>query len=701
LTLTGPGGCGKTRLMLELAARVQDAYTDGVWLIDLAPLADPGLLPQTVAMTVGVRESADRSLLENLTAALASKQMLLLFDNCEHLIEASARLAHTLLQAGPHLKILATSREPLRVSGELTALTPSLAMPDPFNLPPVELLARYESVQLLVERARTTLPAFTLTAENATAVAQICYQLDGIPLALELAATRVRALSVEQIAARLDNCFQLLFGGRRSALTRQQTLRATLDWSYDLLSAQCQRLLRQLSVFMGGFTLEAVEAICIDEQATEGETLELFIQLVDKSLVVVEPQQQAERYRLLETVRQYAGEKLRSAQEQKLTRVRHQDWYLALAEQSALALKSGGKREWLERLELEHENLRVALRLAQESDPATGLQIAGALAPFWYMRGYSQEGHYWLESLLVGSEHIRGEIKPEIHVRAMAGAGAIAMLRSDYKRAGDVFEQCVELQRKMNDKTGLYTSLNNLGITAHAQGNYTHAYVLYQECLALAQKQGDRRAIARSLLNLSIAERNLEKVEQATAHLEESLAILRDMGEKNSISNALGNLGDIALARGDLEGAKKLLEEGLAILQESGSQMNITIFLRNLGQVAQQQGNPEQATRFYADALRRSWKAHEHRSLASTLEEWACLAGSLGQVERAVSLRGAAAILRQTLGTPIPAFNRQRLEQELIGLRQRLSQEAFEQAWVAGQAMSSDQAVTYALTESD
>jgi predicted ATPase len=391
LTLTGSGGCGKTRLALQVAADLLEAYADGVWLVELAALADPTLVPQTVASALGVREQPVRPLTETLVDYLQPKVLLLILDNCEHLLTASAQLANALLRSCPRLRMLASSRQGLGIAGERTYRVPSLSLPQPRPLPPVERLTDYEAVRLFVERAVFTQPSFAITDQNAPAVAQVCERLDGIPLAIELAAARVKALPVEKLNERLDDMFRLLTGGSRTALPRQQTLRALIDWSYDLLSEPERALLRRLSAFAGGWTLEAAEAVGVGEGVEEWEVLDLLTSLVEKSLVLYEEREGEGRYRLLETVRQYARDRLLESEEGEAVRTRHLEFFLHWAEQGP----------GLERLETEHDNLRAALAWSgAQRQGDVGLRLGGAMGGFWHVRGYWTEGRERLAGVL-------------------------------------------------------------------------------------------------------------------------------------------------------------------------------------------------------------------------------------------------------------------------------------------------------------
>jgi predicted ATPase/class 3 adenylate cyclase len=482
VTLTGAGGVGKTRLALRLAADRLDSIADGVWLVDLAPLADANLVPQAVAAALGVREQPERPLVQTLADALRDRHLLLLLDNCEHLVAACAALADSLLRACPWLRVLATSREPLGITGEAIWRVPPLASPEPDRLPSLESLVQYEAVRLLLDRAELAAPSFAITEQNAAAVAQVCQQLDGLPLALELAAARVKVLSMEQLAARLSDRFRLLTGGSRSALPRQQTLRALVDWSYDLLTEPEQVLFRRLAVFAGGCTLEAAEAVCAGDGVQPGEVLEHLARLVDKSLVIAEPSPGSQvRYRLPETIRQYSAEKLGEAGEGATLRGRHRDWCLALAERTGPGVLDPQRLAWLER---EYDNLRAALRSSIDSGQAEpGLRLAAGLCDFWYARGYSSEGCAWLAELLALPATTTAAMAC---ARALEWAGRLAYLQGD------------ELDRQRIAK-----SLVALGHGALRRGDALRARLLFNESLGLARDAGDHLAIALCLEGLA------------------------------------------------------------------------------------------------------------------------------------------------------------------------------------------------------
>jgi non-specific serine/threonine protein kinase len=487
ITLTGVGGAGKTRLALQLSAEVLSAFPDGVWFVDLAPLADPMFVLPTVANVFGVPAIESDTLLNELLNFVRDKRLLLVLDNCEHLIATCAQLTERLLRTCPHLKVLATSRETLEVTGEFVYQLPALASPDPHDLPSIELLAQYESVHLFVERASLAMPDFRLTADNAPAIAQVCRQLDGIPLAIELAAARVKLLQMEEIAARLGDRFRLLTAGSRTALPRQQTLLASIGWSWDLLPEQEQILLRRLAVFAGGWTLAAAESVC----GSPLQILDLLTNLVNKSLVVVQRKPGvAARYRLLETIRLFAWEKLEGSEEMTIIRQHHFDFFYALAQQASLFGSEIG--EWLNRLEPELDNLRVALTWQLAGEPnddcpplaaraEKALQMLIPLLDFYWYRGYGMEAREWLRRLLAV------EMPPSsIRAAGFQKAGWLARGSGNYDLALLYLNQAVAIAREIQDKDRIAWSLSDLGITLRDQGHLAQVIpTLYARLWAL------------------------------------------------------------------------------------------------------------------------------------------------------------------------------------------------------------------------
>src|SRR5579884_2826648 len=590
LTLTGPGGAGKTRLALQVAAHLQPRFPDGAWMVDLAPLTDASLVAQAVAQALAIPEEPGRPLLQSVCAALAPQKLLLLLDNCEHLIEACAQLAETLLKACPHLSLLATSREALGIAGELCFRVPSLSLPDPDKLPSLSSLLQYEAVRLFVERARFHQPAFALTEANAPALASACQRLDGIPLAIELAAARVKAMPVEQIARRLDDRFALLTGGSRTALPRQQTLRALLDWSYQLLSEKERVLLWRLSVFVGGFCLEAVETVCaltphsLIPSATRGEgaiqeweVLDLLTSLVEKSLVVFEEQAGYGRYRMLETIRQYALEKLQESGEEEPVRKRHLDWCLQLAQEAQARLKGAEQAGVLAQLDLEHDNARAALEWCMlGNDVQAGLLLARALADFWIRHGHLREGRVRFTALLAKAE---SQELSEVRAPALKSAGFLAFYQGDYAAARDLFGERLALYRTWEREPDIASALNDLGLAISYQGDYVTAFACYEEGLSINRKLDDREAVAATLSNFGTLARRYGDYRLARSLLEQSLALRRESGMPDKIAVALSNLGKVVLDQGDYAAARLLLEESLMLRRLAGDSWRIAIVL--------------------------------------------------------------------------------------------------------------------------
>jgi predicted ATPase/class 3 adenylate cyclase len=656
LTLTGSGGCGKTRLALQVAAEVLETYAEGVWLVELAALADPALVPQTVATALGLREEPGRPLTATLADYLRARSLLLVLDNCEHLLAASAQLTDTLLRAAPHLRVLTSSREGLGIAGELTYRVPSLSLPDPRSVPLAERLAEYEAVRLFLDRARFSRPGFSLTRENAAAVAQVCQRLDGIPLAIELAAARVKALSVEQIAARLDDRFRLLTGGSRTALPRQQTLRALIDWSYDLLFEPERTLLRRLSVFAGGWTLEAAEAVCTSKDLEAWEVLDLLTTLVEKSLVVYEEQDEP-RYRLLETVRQYARDRLLEAGEGEAVRQRHLRFFLRWAEEVEPKLRSE-QVAWLERLEKEHDNLRTALEWCNtgENGGEARLRLASAMFGFWWMRGHLSEGREQFADALSGTEVLG---PTAARATALNLAGRLLRLFGDYAAARALHEEALAISRTLVDMKGIASSLDQLGTVAHYEGNYGSARLL----------------------------------------LEEGLSIWRELGDRQGIAGSLLSLGTLAYLQGDYGPARALLEESLAFFREVNNKGNVAYLLNFLGNVARAEGNYPLARSFYEEDLALVRELGHKFGMQGVLDAFAQLAAAEGQPKRAARLMGAAEALREALHTPVPYSWRADHDRAVAVARAALGEAVFAAAWAEGQALSLEAAVACALEE--
>ena len=610
LTLTGPGGTGKTRLSLRLAADILEEFTDGVWLVELAPLTDPTLVTQTVASTLGVREQPGRTILEALMGYMRAKTILLILDNCEHLIEACARLAETLLHSCPDLHILATSREALSVDGETLYLVPTLTIPDPVDAT-AETLADYEAVQLFVERAQATLSNFSITHENAPMIAHVCHYLDGIPLALELAAARVKGLSIEQIASRVNDRFRLLTSGSRTALPRHQTLQALIDWSHNLLSESECVLLRRLSVFAGGWTLEAAESVCADDGLESDQILDLLLGLVDKSLVLAETQGAEPRYHMLETIRQYAREKLWAAGEGEMMRQRHLAYFVDLAERAEPNLRAFDMVMWLDRLEAEHDNMRAALEWALESNAEAVLQLAGALWWFWHIRDHKSEGAEWLERALSIEEMERGDqpLTPSsamIQGKALYVAGFLRHVFLETDKGAALSGKSLTLFQQLGPagKQGMAYALWNLAVVAAQQSDRLRQKTLMEESLALFKEVGDKFGIAQCLIGIGDSVLVIyDDYKRALTLMEEGLALYKEIGDKDGLASALTNLGDLAFWKGDYKQATTRFEASIAMFREVGDKYGLTEGLFSLGEAARLQGRYDKATTVLEESL--------------------------------------------------------------------------------------------------
>jgi len=655
LTLTGAGGSGKTRLAFQVGAAVLSEYADGVWVVEFAPLSDPHLVPQAAATALGVPEHPGRSLTESLVDYLRARSVLLLFDNCEHLVPACASLADALLRGCPTLRILATSREGLRVAGEMTYLIPPLSLPDPGRLPPLETVMQYEAVRLFAERAASHRSGFKVTDDNASTVVRVCRRLDGMPLAIELAAARLRVLAVEQIAARLDDRFRLLTGGSRTALPRHQTLRAAMDWSYDLLSAQEQALLRRLSAFAGGWTLDAAEAICPGDGIAAADILDLLMSVADKSLVLVETRTGEVRYRLLETIRQYGGDRLREAGETDTVLGRHLEWYLRLAERAEPELRGPRQEAWLDRLEAEHDNLRLALEWSGARTPGTDAQmrLAGALRWFWFIRGYWTEGRRWLEAALTR----RSEAASTALARALQGAGRLARFQGDYERARALSEEGLAVSNRLGDSESRVWFLISLGAVELHQGDYGRAAALFEEGLVLS----------------------------------------RALGDKGLISMALSDLGVVARIRGDFERAEALLGESLALSRTLEDKWRIALSLHSLGMVAFRRGEYDRAAGLFAESLVRAGQVRDKWIADDCLDGLAAVACARGHYEHAARMLGAADALREMLGYRPLANEHSDHDRCVATTRVGLGDAAFTAAQAAGRTMTLEQVIADAL----
>ncbi len=735
VTLTGPGGVGKTHLSLQIASDLFNDLTDGVCFIPLATISDPDLVVPTIAHELGVKEIGDQALLDLLKAYLRDKQLLLLLDNFEQVLVAAPRLAE-LLSACPHLKILVTSRAVLHIHGEHEFPVLPLALPDLKHSSKSEDLAQYAAAVLFLERARAVKPDFQVTATNAHVIAQICVHLDGLPLAIELAAARIKLLPPRILLGRLEHRLSVLTSGAQDVPARQQTLRNTVEWSYNLLDAQEQRLFQRLSVFVGGCSLQAIEAICaaLGDGDGEGQVLDKVASLIDKSLLQQTGQGEDElRLGMLETIREYGLERLTVSGEAEATRQAHAVYYLALAEEANAELSSPRQAVWLERLEGEHDNLRAVVRWSLEpaEDVAQRrevlLRLGGALAEFWHVHGHYSEGRNVLERALAGSEGVAAPVcakalcaaamlvtmqgdaeratilveesltlsralgdSPGI-ARALYLLGHTAWLQGDLARAGALLEESSELYRAMDDRDSVAFTLYNLANLARYQGEYAKAKALLEESLALFRERANKRGMALALL-LDAELRFLAHRDPMLIHplLEESLALFTEIGDKDGLALHCYVSGQVALSQSDASTARSLLEESLALYRDLGDRQRMAQVLVGLAKVEAYQGDLSTSHILYEESLSVARVGYK-LDIASGLEGLANVVVAQGEFEWATRLWGAAEALRETMGAPLPPLERPDYEHATSAARTALGAEAFTAARAEGKTMTLEQ----------
>ncbi len=710
LTLIGPGGTGKTRLALQVAAETLDAehFKHGVWLVELAPVAEAQLVPQTVAAVLGVREVAEQPITTTLMNYLRSKNLLLLLDNCEHLIDVCAQLADTLLRACPEVRILATSREALGISGETTWRVPILSVPKGRDGVTVETLTAFESTRLFIDRALAAQPSFTLTESNTPFVIEICERLDGIPLAIELAAARVKVLSPQQIAARLDDRFRLLTGGSRTALPRQQTLRALIDWSYDLLPEVERVLLRRLSVFAGGWTLESAEAVGSMQKAEDGDSgslpsvdqlmpsdiLDLLVQLLNKSLVTTDERNDEMRYRMLETIRQYAQEKLIDSGEATHIRDHHLDYFVEFVEGVDPELRGTEQETWLRRLDNDYDNIRAALEWSSHR-PEVQLGFAASLWRFWRVRSYFSEGRRWLEGALARAS----DAPPLARAKALIGAASLANYQADYARAIVLLTEASELSRQAGDQHSIATSLN---LMAHAQmmtGNFDQTRRVLDESLTIFKKLGDKRGMSYVyffLGSMYLAEGELSQARQV---LEQSLALMREVGDRWWIGNILLQFAWAINQQGDHERALALFDEVLEIGRSFDDKRGIARALMYIAEAKFYQRDYATARNKYIQALRVFQEIGDKWWGTVCLEGLAAVFAELGDPERVARLLAAAEHLHEILGAPLLMAYRDTRERTLAYAQSELDSKSFKVFWEAGRGLTFTQAIELAVKD--
>jgi predicted ATPase/class 3 adenylate cyclase/DNA-binding CsgD family transcriptional regulator len=737
LTLTGPGGTGKTRLGLQVAAELSDLFPNGVYFVNLAPLVDPTLVVSTIAQTLDLKETGEQPLHDLLKGYLRDKQLLLLLDNFEQVASAALQVAD-LLVACRQLKVIVTSRAVLHVRGEQEFPVPPLALPDPAHLPDMVALSQYEAVALFLVRAQSAKPDFQMTKVNAPVIVEICTRLDGLPLAIELAAARIKLLPPLALLARLGQRLALLKVGPRDAPARQKTLRNMLDWSYDLLTTQEQQLFRRLSVFVGGCTLEAIEALCSVLGPDDGaeSVLEGVSSLLDKSLVQ-RTEQHGEDFRLgmLETIREYGLEALEVSGEMEITRQAHAEVYLRLAEEAEPELRGAQSTLELERLEGDNDNLRAAMQWLLEQGQAgqrkeMALRLGTALKEFWYVGGSYSEGRAFLELALARSEGVA----PSVRANALEASGEMVSILGDQDRAQVLFEESLALSQDLGDTAGIACSIQGLGWVARDRGNYTAARRLSEEALSLWREVGDKERIAstlrllgvlhdfqgeperartlyeeslaleRELGNKSGIADSLRMVEQGLFHsqgdplgvrslVEESLALYRETGGKSGIAICLGLSAQVALSQGDIATARRFAEESVTLYRETGDQLGMGYSLSLLGDVEVSQGNFETARSFYEESLAIARKTGDKGGIAFYQEEFALVIAAQGELTWAACLWGSAEALNESIGAQRSPFDHFRYERAVAAARAQLGEKAFAAEWAAGRMMTPEQAL--------
>ncbi|HXD09894.1 MAG TPA: AAA family ATPase, partial [Anaerolineales bacterium] len=732
VTLTGSGGTGKTRLSLQVAADLLEKFDHGVWFVELAPLTDSDLIPQTILSTIGVQEQQGKTSLEVLKEYLHEKQTLIVLDNCEHLVSASAEVVNTLLNAAPKLKVLASSREALGVKGEMSYPVPSLSLPNIKHLPVIEQLSQYEAVRLFIDRALLVAPHFVVDKDNAPHIAQICCRLDGIPLAIELAVARIKMLSVEQISKRLDDRFRLLTGGARTALPRQQTLRALIDWSYDILSENERLLLRRLSVFAGGWTLEAAEEVCSGDNIEIYDVLDLLTQLVNKSLVVVMEHSQGRetRYRMLETIRQYAREKLLEAGSSEIIRDKHLAYFVKLVEQAEPELYRSNQVFWFNKLDDELDNLRVAMEWALVANVESGLQIASIPWRFWNAHGYPGDLGEWFKQLL--ERYITTDI---LHARALAVYSIWHFQRGNFPETIRLAGQSLQMARRLSDRQTEAFSLNFLGAFNMLQGNVGEGMSLLEESLAIYRTLGDKIGQADTLRFLTVVNRG--HPEYLADFIKEAIRLYRELDDLSGITICLMSLARLTMWQGDFSAPAPMLDEAIMTSRQLGSQASEVEALLAYGTLAYWRGDYEGAMAFYEEAIGMSEKIGDrfqnlwgrvHKAyvvlrqgdiqkaralfkdnikiiseasltipLVYAIEGLASLHVNQNQPERAARLFAWTDAMREKIGDHRPPVEQASVEKDLAVIHSKLNDDEFAKLSAEGRTMTVEQAIALAL----
>lgn len=695
LTLTGPGGTGKTRLSLDVSGELLGDFADGVFFVALAAINDPNLVVSTIARTLGVKEIGSSSQLEKLKEFLREREILLTIDNFEQVL-AAAPLVGELLNASPRLKILLTSRAPLRISGEHEFAVPPLSVPATSQALSVEALAQYPAVELFISRAAAVRSDFELNTDNANAIVEICARLDGLPLAIELAAARIKVLPPRGLLSRLESRLSLLSGGARDRPSRQQTMRGAISWSYDLLNDEEKKLFRHLSVFVGGWELEAAEAICRKSVDFEIDVLEGVESLIDNSLLQqMEMRDSEPRFFMLETITEFGLEQLTLNSEDKHTRISHAEFFLQLAERGETELLGAQQESWLDRFEIEHDNFRAAARWAEQNQELElGLRLAGALWRFWEMRGYLSEGRKRLSALLS-----LGDTQSTMKQRSKAlyAAGVLADAQCDYSSARSLFEEKLSLHRKLNDDWGIANSINNLGIMALRDRDYFGARTLYEESLSIWRKLGNQRAIALSLANLGNVADLLGEYDSAHAFYADSLDVFKQLKDERGVALSFEHMGDVARHRLDYQSARGFYDQSLAILIKLGDKRGVAHLLSDMGDMASERSDYGGARPLYEESMVIFSELGDIKGIAHLFESYSRMAAAQGRRERALRLAAASSSLREEFNSPLSPGDQVDFEETLEEIRLQLGEQSSIAAWTEGRSMPTERAIQYAL----
>jgi len=699
VTLTGFGGIGKTRLALQVAEDLADRFPGGVCFVPLASAETADQMISAISQTLRVRENPGESLFESLKEHLlasARAPTLLVLDNLEQLLPAAPIVAD-LAASGGEIKVVATSRSPLHVYGEHEFPVPPLGLPDLRALPSLEGLTRYESVALFLQRAQAIKPDFALTKENAAAIAEICARLDGLPLALELAAARIKLLSPSAMQSRLEKRLTLLTGGALDLPARQRTLRGAIEWSHDLLNEDEQKLFRRLSVFVDGCTLEAVEAVCNAKTDLAVDALDGMASMVDKSLMrQVDLDGGEPRFVMLGTIREYALERLEASGDAAITRRAHAAYCLVLAEEVGSADAGIESAQWLDRCDRERDNFRAALDWLWRSNLGEwGLRLGGALFRFWERREeYISEGREWLEKLLA----LPGAAaRDKVRARALFAAGVLAGAQKDYGIADALLSESLDINRETDDKWAAAVSLNALAVTELDRRDVAAARALSEQNLEVWRELGDRAAVARSLSNLASVVKEQGDYGLARSLYDEALGIFREAGDATAAARVLNKQGDVAREQGATSEARELYEQSLATFREFGDRWGTALALADLGNLARERGDLSAARTLYKDSLRIFLDLDYKRGVAQILENLACAAADQGEARRALALAGSAAALRHSLGTPLGPSEQAKLEASLEPARKGLAGSEGASAWMEGWATPLEKTVEAAL----